>query len=100
MDDALRPNLAPEDFNLREAREEYDAYVQRAREHHARTGEWPPDPLLDEVAEMRRKVMVEHGNDWRKLLRWYIEQDKLNAEQNPRAESRDTWDSSAGVSGL
>lgn len=99
MNDASRPNPAPEDFNLREAREEYDAYVQRAREHHARTGEWPPDPLLDEVAEMRRKVMAEHGNDWRKLLRWYVEQDKLHAEEHPNAELADKPDASAGVSG-
>ena len=74
-------------------------YIEAARQYHAQTGEWPPDPLLDEVAEMRRKVMAEHGNDWRKLLRWYIEQDKLNAEQNPNAESGERRDTSAGVSG-
>ena len=98
MNDASRPNLAPEEFNLREAREEYDAHVQRAREHHARTGEWPPDPLLDEVAEMRRKAIAEHGNDWRKLLRWYIEQDQSNAEQNPDARSFENSHPSVRVS--
>jgi hypothetical protein len=38
--------------------------------------EWPPDPLLDEVDEMRRRIMAENGNDWRKVLRWHVEQDR------------------------
>lgn len=46
-------------------------FIERAREHHARTGEWPPDPLLDEIDEMRRRVQAEHGNDPWKLLAWY-----------------------------
>jgi hypothetical protein len=46
-------------------------FIERAREHHARTGEWPPDPLLDEIDEMRRRVQAEHGNDPWKLLEWY-----------------------------
>lgn len=74
-------------------------YVQRAREHHARTGEWPPDPLLDEVDEMRRQIMAEHGNDWRKVVRWHVEQDKLFREQNPNARYAEKRSSSAGVSG-
>jgi hypothetical protein len=55
---------------------------RRAREHHARTGEWPPDPLLDEVAEMRRRVLAEHGNDYQKVLEWYVELGKQRAAQN------------------
>lgn len=31
------------------------------------------DPLLEEVFEMRRRIMAEHGNDWRKVLEWYGE---------------------------
>lgn len=85
----------PQEEDFRTIRE----YIEAATQYHARTGEWPPDPLLDEVAEMRRKVMAEHGNDWRKLLRWYVEQDKLHAEQNPGAELADRPDASAGVSG-
>jgi hypothetical protein len=97
MNEASRPDPSADSFNLREAREEYDAYVQRAREHHARTGEWPPDPLLDEVADMRRQIMAEHDNDWRKVLRWHIEQDKLFREQNPDARYLEKPDVSAGV---
>jgi hypothetical protein len=85
MNDDSRPDPGTEGFDLRKARQDYDAYVQRALEHHARTGEWPPDPLLDEVAEMRRKIMAEHGNDWRKVLRWHAEQDRLFREQHPEA---------------
>jgi hypothetical protein len=60
-------------------------FIEFAREHHARTGEWPPDPVLDEIDEIRREIMAEHGNDWRKVLRWHIEQDKLFKEQHPEA---------------
>jgi hypothetical protein len=59
--------------------------IAHAREHHARTGEWPADPVLDEVAEIRREIMAEHGNDWRKVLRWHLEQDRLFVQQNPNA---------------
>lgn len=70
-----------DDDDVRTARE----YIEAARAHHARTGEWPPDPLLEEVAEMRRQILAEHDNDWRKVMRWHIEQDKLFREQNPDA---------------
>jgi hypothetical protein len=90
---------ARDGFDLRRARENYDAFVARAREHHARTGEWPPDPLLDEVAEMRRQIMAEHDNDWRKVLRWHVEQDKLFAAQNPDAKFTKKPARSVGVSG-
>jgi hypothetical protein len=73
--------------------------IEQAREHHARTGEWPPDPLLDEVAEMRRKIMAEHGNDWRKVLRWHVEQDRLYAQRHPNARFVEKPDRSAIVTG-
>jgi hypothetical protein len=76
-----------------------DETIERAREHHARTGEWPPDPLLDEIDEIRREIMAEHDNDWRKVLKWHLEQDKLYAEQNPDAKFAKKRDASAGVSG-
>jgi hypothetical protein len=79
MTDELQPD--PQEFDLRKAREHYDAFVQRALEHHARTGEWPPDPLLDEVAEMRRNVLAEYGGDYRKLWESYVELDRQAAEQ-------------------
>jgi hypothetical protein len=99
MSDAAQPGERQEGFDLRKAREEYDAYVQQAREHHARTGEWPPDPLLDEVAEMRRKIMAEHDNDWRKVLQWHREQDEIFVRNNPDARYVAKRDASAGVSG-
>ncbi|HEY0017378.1 MAG TPA: hypothetical protein VGC13_13795 [Longimicrobium sp.] len=91
---------ARDGFDLRRARENYDAFVARAREHHARTGEWPPDPLLDEIDEIRREIMAEHDNDWRKVLRWHVEQDKLFAEQNPNARFASKRNQATGVSGL
>ncbi|HEX6371245.1 MAG TPA: hypothetical protein VF006_20170 [Longimicrobium sp.] len=84
MTDELQPDPRDE-FDLRKARERYDAFVERALEHHARTGEWPPDPLLDEVAEMRRSVLAEHGNDYHKLWEWYVELDRQAAEQEAGA---------------
>jgi hypothetical protein len=99
MSDELRAD-ARNGFDLRKARENYDAFVARAREHHARTGEWPPDPLLDEIDEIRREIMAEHGNDWRKVLRWHVEQDKLFAQQNPNAKFVERPSKSVGVSGL
>jgi hypothetical protein len=67
MSDELQPDPLDE-FDLRKARKDYDAFVERALQHHARTGEWPPDPLLDEVAEMRRRVAAEDGYGLRKFL--------------------------------
>lgn len=68
-----RPEPVSESFDLRKVREEYDAFVAEALEHHARTGEWPPDPVLDEVADMRRSILAEHDNDYGKVLDWYVE---------------------------
>lgn len=59
---------------------EYRAYVERARQYHAQHGVWPPDPLLDEVYEMRSRIMAEHDNDWRKVLQWHLEQDRLREQ--------------------
>ncbi len=59
-------------------------YVERARQYHAEHVVWPPDPLLEEVDEMRRQIMAEHGNDWRKVLAWYGE---LDEQRRPQAEA-------------
>lgn len=99
MNEASRSDSSLNGFDVRKAREEYEAYVQHALEHHARTGEWPPDPLLDEVAEMRRKIMAEHGNDWRKVLQWHREQDELFVRNNPNARYAEKRGPSATVSG-
>lgn len=80
MTDEMQPDPRDE-FDLRKARERYDAFVKRALDHHARTGEWPPDPLLDEVAEMRRNVLAEYGGDYRKLWQSYVELDREAADQ-------------------
>jgi hypothetical protein len=87
------------DDELRRSMKDVREFIEQAREHHARTGEWPPDPLLDEVAEMRRKIMAEHGNDWRKVLQWHVEQDKLYAQQHPDARFLEKPDRSAIVTG-
>ncbi|HST63112.1 MAG TPA: hypothetical protein VLK84_30665 [Longimicrobium sp.] len=56
-------------------------YVERATQYHAEHGVWPPDPLLDEIDEARREIMAEHGNDWRKVLEYYVELDRQNPER-------------------
>jgi hypothetical protein len=84
---------------LAELCREYDEYVERARQYHAQHGEWPPDPLLDEVADMRRQIMAEHGNDWRRVLQWHVEQDKLYVQENGGAAKPAIPDESAAVSG-
>jgi hypothetical protein len=83
---------ALDDFEPWKAGESHDEFVQRALDHHARTGEWPPDPLLDEVAEMRRNVLAEYGGDYRKLWASYVELDRQAAEQEaelPTAEKQE-----------
>lgn len=74
-------------------------FIEAAREYHARTGEWPPDPLLDEIDEVRRRIMAEHGNDYRKVLQWYVEVGQQYARENPDAVFPQKLDRSAGVSG-
>lgn len=44
---------------------------------------WPPDPLLDEVDDARRRIMAEHGNDYRKVLAFYMDAEKEPADQAP-----------------
>ena len=61
-------------------------YIEAARQHHARTGEWPPDPLLDEVAEMRRQILAEHDNDYGKVLDWYVELGKQRTKERTAGE--------------
>lgn len=39
------------------------------------------DPILEEVDEMRRRIMAEHGNDWEKVLDHYVEVGKQ--QRNP-----------------
>ena len=77
-----------------------DEFIQSAREHHARTGEWPPDPLLDEVAEMRRQILAEHGNDYQKVLDWYVELGKQRSAQNGSSANGAKQNGVGGVSGL
>jgi hypothetical protein len=97
MSDEVKPDPLDE-YDLRQARENYDAFVQRAIEHHERTGEWPPDPILDEIDEIRREIMAEHGNDWRKVLQWHREQDELFVQQNPNARFAEKPVRSGGAS--
>jgi hypothetical protein len=47
------------------------------------------DPLLEEVDEMRRKIMAEHGNDWRKVLAWYGELDEQRRQREAAAHTPD-----------
>lgn len=55
------------------------------------------DPLLEEVDEMRRKIMAEHGNDWRKVLAWYLELDEQRREREAGAHPPDQQDESAAA---
>lgn len=72
---------------MSEASRRAKEYIEAARRHHAQTGEWPPDPLLDEVAEMRRHILAEHGNDYQKVLDWYIQLGEQHARQNGNGTS-------------
>jgi hypothetical protein len=99
MSDELQPDPLDE-FDLRKAREEYDAFVERALQHHEQTGEWLPDPLLDEVAEMRRRILAEHDNDYQKVLEWYVELGKQRAAQTGTSLNGTKQDGVAGVGGL
>jgi uncharacterized protein (DUF885 family) len=66
-----------------------DAHVERARQHHAQHGVWPPDALLDEVADARRRIRAEHGNDWRKVLARHVEQDEQLRQRESAAPTPD-----------
>jgi hypothetical protein len=43
------------------------------------------DAMLDEIDEARREIMAEHGNDWRKVIEYYIEEGKKNPNRGNRA---------------
>lgn len=48
---------------------------------------WPPDPLLDEVDEARLQILAEHDDDYRKVLEYYMEEQKHYADRlisNPK----------------
>jgi hypothetical protein len=77
----------------------YREYVERARQYHARHGVWPPDPILDEVDDMRRRIMAEHGNDWRKVLQWHVDRDRLHGQADDDVTEPECHDESSAVSG-
>lgn len=85
------------DFEPWRAGEDHDAFVRRAIEYEAKHGVWPPDPLLDEVAEMRRRVLARHGNDYQKVLEWYVELGQQRGTQNGAAENGAKQGGVAGV---
>ncbi|HLM69439.1 MAG TPA: hypothetical protein VK358_18000 [Longimicrobium sp.] len=76
-----------------------DEYTEYARQYHAEHGVWPPDPLLDEVADMRRQIMAENGNDWRKVLQWHLDQDRLHRQQHDGEKMPAIEENSPAVSG-
>jgi len=90
-----RPPLSEE---MRQTLKSVGDFIERAREHHARTGEWPPDPLLDELNEMRRRVEAEHGNDPQKVLEWYIRAGKQHVTRNGDAAQDESSEQPAHVS--
>jgi hypothetical protein len=75
-----RPPLSDE---MRRTLKSVGDYIERARQHHARTGEWPPDPLLDEVDEMRRRVAAEDGYGLRKFRELMGLQESETAPHDP-----------------
>lgn len=50
------------------------------------------EPLLEEVFEMRRRIMAEHGNDWRKVLEYYAELGREHREREADMISQDAQD--------
>lgn len=69
--------LSPADIGaIRSVREQIEA----DRRHYAETGEWPPNAVLDEVAEMRRRAWGPDGNEHLRRLQSYA--DKEYARQN------------------
>ena len=53
------------------------------------------DPILEEVDEMRRRIMAEHGNDWRKVLDHYVEVGRQNLDRVVQVPDPDEQDQSA-----
>lgn len=87
------------DDDIKHSLQSVGDFIERALEHHARSGEWPPDPLLDEVDEMRQQVMARHGNDPRKVLEWYVERGHEQVLANSSSSHPESPDRSAGVRG-
>jgi hypothetical protein len=95
VSETSRPPLSDE---MRRSMKSVRDFIERAREHHARTGEWPPDPLLDEIDEMRRRVQAEHGNDPWKLLAYYNQAGSRLLGEHGDASPAAPAEPSAGVS--
>jgi hypothetical protein len=53
------------------------------------------DPILEEVDEMRRRIMAKHGNDWRKVLDHYVEVGKQQQDRDAKGESAERGQSVA-----
>jgi hypothetical protein len=53
------------------------------------------DPILEEVDEVRRRIMAEHGNDWRKVLDHYVEVGRQAPDRVVRVPNPDDKDQSA-----
>lgn len=53
------------------------------------------DPILEEVDEMRRRIMAKHGNDWRKVLDHYVEVGKQQQNRDDKGESSERGQSVA-----
>ncbi|HEU0302471.1 MAG TPA: hypothetical protein VFR37_23630 [Longimicrobium sp.] len=54
------------------------------------------DPLLEEVDEMRRRIMAEHDDDYRKVLQWYVELGRQHKERKANTPERGDEDRSTG----
>jgi hypothetical protein len=84
MSEARAPNSdsgGGEAMDLGALGDDYRAFVERATRYHEEHGVWPSDPLLDEVQAARRKIMAEHGNDWQKVVEYYIEEGKKHPDR-------------------
>ncbi len=55
------------------------------------------DPILEEVDEMRRRIMAEHGNDWEKVLDHYVELGRQDPERAVRVRDPDANDRTAST---
>lgn len=53
------------------------------------------DAVLDEVEAARREIMAEHGNDWRKVLEYYVEVGRQNPDRVVQVPDPDEVDQSA-----
>lgn len=91
------PHLPLSD-EMRRTLESVGDFIEHAREHHARTGKWPPDPLLDEIDEIRRRIQAECGNDPWKLLAYYNQAGGRLMEQIDGASTDVTVEPSARFS--